>query len=161
MKDTVECDTSEHVAQLTYTSLLDETAPKDLPSKGAHHLSRSWGSLFFLLTAKHPLQLQKKLHFEIKAPIVKVLLKPLWLHHCNSGCKNTEWQLNIQMVPFKLSVISLIELRWTLSFQDWYGCADDRVCIRCPSCLQTHTLHSSGVRSRSSNVNHRSFVQCK
>lgn len=111
---------------------------KDPPSKATHHLPRSYTSAFFLLTAKpkgrNPLQStsEKSPPFEIKAWLL------LRLHHYNNGYRNTEWQiiLDIQMTPFKFSVMSLIKLRWALSFSDWHRYANDLYCIKCPFCLQ-------------------------
>lgn len=50
------------------------------------------------------------------------------------------------MAPFKCFVMSLIKLRWTLSFTDWHRYANDLYCIRCPLCLQI--LHSAAFHGQ-------------
>lgn len=108
---------------------------------------------FLLLTAKpkerNLLQSTlEKFPFWNQSLTVKALFKPLWLHYYNNSCRNTEWQitLDIQMAPFKCFVMSLIKLRWTLSFTDWHRYANDLYCIRCPLCLQI--LHSAAFRGQ-------------
>ena len=79
-------------------------------------------------------QLQKNSLFWNQSLTVMALFKPLWMYHYHNGYMNTGWQiiLDIQMTPSKFSVMSLIKLRWTLSFTDRHRYANDLYCIRCP-----------------------------
>lgn len=127
MKDKVEWNASEHTTDGSLTSsLLDKsqltkTCHPEIPI--TYHVAYS--GAFFLLTSKpkerNSLQsTSEKLPLWNQSLTVTALFKPLWVYHYHNGYMHTGWQiiLDTQMTPSKFSVMSLLKLRWTLSFTD-------------------------------------------
>lgn len=150
MWDEIEWNTSEHTTLGSLTSsLLDKTQltktchPR-LPI--TYHILPGGPFFCWQQSQKKGIpfhQLQKNSPLWNQSLTVKALFKWLWLSHYNNGYKNTEWQiiLDIQMTPFKFSVMSLIKLRWALAFPEWHRYANDLYGGRRPFGLQA--LHSA------------------
>lgn len=102
---------------------------------------------FCLWQQSNPLQSTwEKSPFWNQRPTVKALCKPLWLYHYKSAYRTTEWQIifDIQMAPFKSSVLSLIILRWVPVQPNFIVSGVLSVCRDCS--LHSSPVHAGGWR---------------